>query len=271
MKIMVFFINLVLPRSESMKLALDANNFLGLLFTLVGFTFSEKDVAKEWVIPSSLGPYKLEERIEVINEFIDTPFMTDSGKPAISLLKKKTFRKQTARVKGSKQEEPGNFLSAEFIEDSDDFDDDAFFLAEAERRKRYASLYEPLIKNDASVAKQTDGGVVTGGKKDANLKDNEDDDDDELFKENPPFKRKAKISDSESEVRVAKSRQMLSPSSDDESELDENFLSNDLQLHSNENLIQKGTVEKDVPQNVQEGKSSLTKGVLESMFDDDDD
>ena len=106
-----------------------------------------------WIVPSSIDDHGLQERHRLISHYMENP-IKPKGKSALTLIKKKKEKKEKikkVRKEGInpriKNDEFGNsnFLSAEFIEDSDDFDDDDFFKKEQERRKNLSLLYTGAV------------------------------------------------------------------------------------------------------------------------------
>ena len=107
----------------------------------------------QWYIPAAILPSELQGMLNVINEFLKTPFNLD-GKKAISLLSKKRRRHRRApsaesqenaeveddeprtRRKEKKKKEKEQYKSAQFIEDSDEEYGDMHEFLEKEKKLR---------------------------------------------------------------------------------------------------------------------------------------
>ncbi|KAF7973783.1 hypothetical protein HWV62_41286 [Athelia sp. TMB] len=135
------------------------NPHLKLMFRLVSFFILDEDADElEWYVPAAILPADLTRSLNVINQFLDTPFDLE-GKKAKELLSKKTRRRRRARrspsqsdsdadpdaleprerkKKEKKKKEKEIYKSAQFIEDSDEEygNMDAFFEKERQLRER---------------------------------------------------------------------------------------------------------------------------------------
>ncbi|KAJ3209527.1 Topoisomerase 1-associated factor 1 [Clydaea vesicula] len=154
----VEFNDFVLPRpSKEHELTLDCDNKFELLLKTLMFDMKEDDETgkRVWSIGKNLSFIELKRREEVITQYLELPFVTEEGKRFSSYLRKKRQKKlKPGKNKiGSKKkiEDAGPILSAEFIYDSDDFDDETFFKAEAERRLKYNKKLETkMLESDDS-------------------------------------------------------------------------------------------------------------------------
>ncbi|KAJ3565991.1 hypothetical protein NP233_g7283 [Leucocoprinus birnbaumii] len=134
------------------------NPQLKLLFRLCKFAITDEDEDElQWYIPAALLPSDLQGMVNVIDQFLETPFDLE-GKKASSLLSKKRRRRRRApspdseedadigddeprrKRKEKKKKEKEQYKSAQFIEDSDEEygDMDAFLQREKVLRDRVA-------------------------------------------------------------------------------------------------------------------------------------
>lgn len=179
----------VLPTpTEEHELALCRDNQFGLLLKLFLFHFDQSsEKQRVWKIPKSLTAKDLMDKRAMIAHYIDHPYRKE-GKTAAEMLRKKKPRKKREPKEGStgrsrkqnKKDEQKNFLSAEFIEDSDDMDDDEFFKKEAERRSKIAEINNRIAGGSVSVNKEK---FKLSSLKDS---DNDHDGDDEDMDDEPP-------------------------------------------------------------------------------------
>jgi len=121
--------------------------------SLLYFVLTDEDEL-QWYIPAAILPSELQGMLNVINEFLRTPFNLD-GKEATSLLSKKRRRHRRApstesqensevednesrtRRKEKKKREKEQYKSAQFIEDSDEEYGDMDEFLEKEKKLRH--------------------------------------------------------------------------------------------------------------------------------------
>lgn len=146
------------------------NETLKLVFRLLDFTAQEDEGLKEveWVIPAKLDLRVLRSRLEVVEQYLETPVELGGKKPKELLVKtRKKGTRHTRRRRGADSEEEENkseedddgredgkrarrraeerkYKSAQFIEDSDAEcgDMEAFLEREQELRTRMARAAE---------------------------------------------------------------------------------------------------------------------------------
>ncbi|KAI0787003.1 timeless protein-domain-containing protein [Abortiporus biennis] len=137
---------------------------LKLVFRLIHCFILDEDADElEWYIPAAILPPELQRCLNVINQYLDTPFILPDGKKATSLLQKKRRRRRRRRSpslvnsnalsdgeepvkkkkKEKKKKEEKKYKSAQFIVDSDeefgnDDDQKAFFEKEKKLREKTA-------------------------------------------------------------------------------------------------------------------------------------
>jgi len=123
----------------------------------------------QWIVPAKLMPFDMQTKLDVINQFLESPIDLQ-GEKASELLKKKPQKRRTRRVeldengeplarKERKKKEEEKYKSATMIEDSDIDEDElaAFFEREKKLAERTAL---------ASLASGTSGTMrATGTKK----------------------------------------------------------------------------------------------------------
>ncbi|ORX99636.1 timeless-domain-containing protein [Basidiobolus meristosporus CBS 931.73] len=142
--------------NESYKLAMKDDSQFRELLKLFKFIEEDPDIhpslegepdQMEWAIPSYLTEQELIEDLEIIDQFMANPLRPD-GKP-LKEAKKKSKKpkkhpkdreeKRKKKKKTKKKVEPLKiFKSVEFIEDSDEGDDEEFFEREREMARRRA-------------------------------------------------------------------------------------------------------------------------------------
>ncbi|KAG9310160.1 timeless protein-domain-containing protein [Chiua virens] len=134
------------------------NARLKLKFHLLDFTIREQEAEElQWVVPASIVPAVLQERLNVVDQFLKNPIDLE-GKKASELLSKKTRRRRVRRSlslgsdaellddeprprrREKKKNEEKQYKSAQFIEDSDEEvgDMEAFLEREKVLREKTA-------------------------------------------------------------------------------------------------------------------------------------
>ncbi|KAG8216231.1 timeless protein-domain-containing protein [Butyriboletus roseoflavus] len=134
------------------------NARLKLVFRLLEFTILAEDAEElQWVVPTSIVPTVLRERLNVVDQFLKNPIDLE-GKKASEMLSKKTRRRRRRRSpslgsdvelpddeprrrkKAKKTKEEKMYKSAQFIEDSDEEygDMEAFLEKEKVLREKTA-------------------------------------------------------------------------------------------------------------------------------------
>ncbi|KAF9452119.1 hypothetical protein P691DRAFT_772581 [Macrolepiota fuliginosa MF-IS2] len=134
------------------------NPQLKLLFRLCKFAIMDEDEDElQWYIPAAILPSDLQGMVNLINQFLETPFDLE-GKKAASLLSKKRRRRrrrapatdseedavleddEPKKNREKKKKEKEQYKSAQFIQDSDEEygDMDAFLQKEKTLRERAA-------------------------------------------------------------------------------------------------------------------------------------
>ncbi|KAH0831354.1 timeless protein-domain-containing protein [Lanmaoa asiatica] len=134
------------------------NARLKLVFRLLEFTILAEDAEElQWVVPASILPSALRERLNVVDQFLKNPIDLE-GKKASGMLSKKTRRRRRPRSpslgsdvelpddeprrhkKEKKKKEEKKYKSAQFIEDSDEEygDMEAFLEREKALREKTA-------------------------------------------------------------------------------------------------------------------------------------
>ncbi|KAL4067395.1 timeless protein-domain-containing protein [Scleroderma yunnanense] len=139
--------------------AASKNPKLKLVFRLLDFTIEEEDADElQWVVPAKIIPSVLQDRRNVIDQFLQHPIDLD-GKKASELITKKTRRRRRSlspdtavelpddepkRKREKKKKEEKIYKSAQFIEDSDEEcgDMEAFLEREKVLRERTAKAAE---------------------------------------------------------------------------------------------------------------------------------
>lgn len=116
---------------------------------------------KHWYLPFSMLAHDLQYNVELIRQYQETPYQ--STKPLAKLLKKKKKRvvrerddddEPAPRNRADRPEPPGKFLSAQFVDDSGDEDEDERLVMEYRRRMeqmRNADFVEDESEHQAAL------------------------------------------------------------------------------------------------------------------------
>ncbi|KIJ64730.1 hypothetical protein HYDPIDRAFT_181592 [Hydnomerulius pinastri MD-312] len=133
------------------------NSRLKLVFRLLDFRLQEEDTEElQWVVPAAIIPSVLQNRLNVVDQFLKNPIDLDGKRPGQLLGKKMRRRRrrrspslgsdnelpddEPRRKKERKKKEEKQYKSAQFIEDSDEEygDMDAFLEREKALREKTA-------------------------------------------------------------------------------------------------------------------------------------
>ncbi|KAF8961410.1 timeless protein-domain-containing protein [Flammula alnicola] len=155
------------------------NSNLKLLFRLSKFYILDQDTDElEWYVPSAIAVAELQRTLNVINQFLETPFDLD-GKKASELLSKKRRRRRRRspspdsddgallsgdaprkrKRKEKKKKEKEQYKSAQFIEDSDQEYGgmEAFLEKERAQREKAALAATAVGVTDRPVTMKANG------------------------------------------------------------------------------------------------------------------
>ncbi|KDR76874.1 hypothetical protein GALMADRAFT_245966 [Galerina marginata CBS 339.88] len=147
--------------SDEQADAATKNANLKLLFRLSKFYILDQDADElEWYVPSTIAVVELQRTLNVINQFLETPFDLQGKRASEFLSKKRRRRRRRSPSPGSedgallsgdeprrkkrkekKTKEKEQYKSAQFIEDSDEeYGDMDAFLAKEKLQRERASL-----------------------------------------------------------------------------------------------------------------------------------